>query len=71
MITVIPHYESKGTGLFVGVDYLGEETLYWGKPEYRHIWWWPTNDEKHWLRPGTIKKLIGRSLEYSDGVVEL
>ena len=60
----------KNYSIWLAVDYNGIEKAFWNKPKRceKHREWW---GDKMVLPKGSIKKLIGRELSWSDEPVEL
>ncbi len=62
---------------WVAVDLDGTENIYYLKPERKNEYWVAEENQPLWFRDmvvlphGTIKKLIGRDLSWSDEPVEL
>ena len=60
----------KNYSIWLAVDYDGIEKAFWNKPKRceKHGEWW---GDKMVLPHGSVKKLIGRELSWSDEPVEL
>ena len=60
----------KNYSIWLAVDYDGIEKAFWYKPKRceKHGEWW---GDKMVLPHGSVKKLIGRELSWSDEQVEL
>ena len=60
----------KNYSIWLAVDYNGIEKAFWNKPKRceKHREWW---GDMMVLPNGSIKKLIGRELSWSDEPVEL
>lgn len=60
----------KNYSIWLAVDYDGIEKAFWNKPKRceKHGEWW---GDKMVLPYGSVKKLIGRELSWSDEPVEL
>ena len=60
----------KNYSIWLAVDYNGIEKAFWNKPKRceKHSEWW---GDRMALPHGSIKKLIGRELSWSDEPVEL
>ena len=56
---------------WVAVDLSGEESIFEYEPERKKTAFWPTEGDFMCIPSGSIEKLIGRKLTWSDEPVEL